>query len=233
MPKYYQLREIIRAMIEGGELGVGEAIPPEREFCEEYSISRMTARQAIMDLVNEGILYREQGRGTFVAEKKLRQESELLTSFTEDMSARGMKASSEVLEVEVEGAGPYVARMLRVEDGERIVRIKRVRDADGEPMAVETSHLLHSVAGGVVDVDLSTHSLYEELRRDGVRIERAEQSYEAGLVSGADAGRLGVPAGSPALLVKRVTFDERDLPFEYVESIYRGDRYRVATVLHP
>lgn len=233
LPKYHQLKEIIRAMIEGGELGAGCMIPPEREFCERYSISRMTARQAIMDLVNEGVLYREQGRGTFVAEKKLRQESERLTSFTEDMSARGMAVSSEVLESVAEEAGPYVARMLRVEEGAGIVRVKRVRDADGEPMAIETSHLLHEVAEGIVGVDLSTRSLYDELRRAGVRIERAEQSYEAGLMSGADAGFLGAPAGSPVFLVRRVTFDENDRPFEYVESTYRGDRYRVTTTLNP
>jgi GntR family transcriptional regulator len=108
-----------------------------------------------------------------------------------------------------------------------------VRDADGEPMALETSHLLYEVAKGVLDADLASGSLYEELRKAGVRIARAEQSYEAGLVSEAEAGHLGVPAGSPALLIERITFDENDRPFEYVKSTYRADRYRVTTVLHP
>jgi GntR family transcriptional regulator len=232
VPKYYQLKEIIRARIESEELGEGQLIPSERELCESYGISRMTARQAVMELVNEGVLYREQGKGTFVAGKKVQQEAERLTSFTEDMRERGMEASSVVLEVEVEPAGPVVARFLRVEEGERIIRLKRLRNADGEPMALETSHLLYGVASGVLELDMSERSLYEELRRSGVRISRAEQSYEAALVSEADAEVLGVAPGSPALLIERVTFDAEGQPFEYVESTYRGDRYRITSVLH-
>jgi GntR family transcriptional regulator len=233
VPKYYQLKEIIRDMVEKEELGVGQIIPSEREFCERYGISRMTARQAIMELVNESILYRVQGKGTFVAEKKIQHESALLTSFTQDMQARGMKTSSVVLGIEVESAGPIVARMFGVDPGVRIIRLRRVRDAGGEPMALETSHLLHEVAEGILGADLTTRSLYEELSRLGVRIARAEQSYEAGLVGDAGAEHLSVPAGSPALLVERLTFDENDRPFEYVKSTYRADRYRVTTILRP
>src|SRR3712207_432616 len=141
VPKYYQLKEIIQAMIEAGELKEGEVIPPERELCEVYGISRMTARQAVMELVNEGLLFREQGRGTFVAGKKIQQETARLASFTQDMRARGMEVSSLVLEVEVERAGPVVSRMLRVAPGEKIIRLRRLRNAGGEPMALETSQI--------------------------------------------------------------------------------------------
>jgi GntR family transcriptional regulator len=232
IPKYYQLKEILRDMIEREELGEGAPIPPERELCERYGISRMTARQAVVELVNEGLLYREQGRGTFVAGKKVQQEAARLRSFTEDMRERGMGVSSVVLEVEEESAGPVVARFLRVDPGEGIVRVRRVRNADGEPMALETSHLLYAVARGLLGADLSTRSLYEELRREaGLKIARAEQSYEATLVNDAEAEHLAVPAGSPALLIERVTFDANDRPFEYVKSTYRGDRYRVTASL--
>ncbi|MBA3426652.1 MAG: UTRA domain-containing protein [Rubrobacter sp.] len=121
----------------------------------------------------------------------------------------------------------------RIPSGERIVRVKRVRDANGEPMALETSHLLYDVAEGVLGVDLASRSLYEELRKHGVRIAGAEQSYEAVLVNESEAEHLGVPAGSPALLVERLTFDSEGRPFEYVKSTYRADRYRVTTVLRP
>lgn len=231
LPKYYQLKEIIRGMIEAGELREGQLVPSERELCERYGISRMTARQAIIELVNEGALYREQGRGTFVAGKKFQQEGARLNSFTRDMKDRGMTASSEVLGIEVGEAGPVVARMLGIAPGARIIRIERVRDANGEPMALETSHLLYETAEGVLGVDLAERSLYEELRKRGVRIAGAEQSYEAVLVNDYEAEHLGVPAGSPALLVERVTFDAEDKPFEYVKSTYRADRYRVTTVL--
>lgn len=233
LPKYHQLKEIIRASIEDRELGTGAAIPPERELCERYGVSRMTARQAVMELVKEGVLYREQGRGTFVADRKLRHESARLTSFTEDMGVRGMKVSSSILAVEVEDAPPAVARMLRVDDGRKIIRVKRVRNADGEPMALETSHLLYERAKAVLGVDLTRNSLYETLEKTGLHISRAEQSYEATLVNDAEAEHLGLPAGSAALLIERTTFDDSDKPFEYVKSVYRHDRYRVTTVLHP
>src|SRR5919107_2932451 len=126
IPKYYQLKEIIRGRIESGELEKGELIPPERELCEMYGISRMTARQAVMELVNEGLLYREQGKGTFVAGKKIQQETARLTSFTQDMRERGMEASSVVLEFEVESAGPVVSRMLRIAPGAKIIRLRRL-----------------------------------------------------------------------------------------------------------
>lgn len=231
VPKYYQLKEIIRDMIEQEELGAGEMIPPERELCERYGVSRMTARQAIMELVNEGLLYRVQGLGTFVAEAKVPQDTGRLTSFTQDMRERGMKVSSKVLEVEVDSAGPVVARLLGVDPGDRIVRVRRVRNADGRPMALETSHLLYDVARGVLDVDLSERSLYEELGKAGVRIAEAEQSYEAVLVNESESEHLGVPVGSPAMLMERLTFDADGRPFEYVKSVYRGDRYRVTTRL--
>ncbi|MGF1472285.1 MAG: GntR family transcriptional regulator [Rubrobacteraceae bacterium] len=232
VPKYYRLKESIRAMIEDRQLGEGHMIPSERELCERYGVSRMTARQAVTDLVNEGILYREQGRGTFVAGKKLRHETTRLTSFTQDMQERGMEASSKVLEIEVEGAGPAVARMLQVEPGEKTVRLRRVRNADGEPMALETSYLVYEIAGDILKADLERSSLYQELTKQGVAITRAEQSYEATLVSETEATPLQVPAGNAALLVERVTFDEEDRPFEYVKSVYRGDRYRVTAILH-
>jgi GntR family transcriptional regulator len=231
IPKYYQLKEIIRDMIEKDELGVGQAIPAENALSEEYGVSRMTTRRAIVELVNEGLLYRVQGLGTFVAEPKVRQGTGRLTSFTQDMRERGMRASSKVLEVGVEGAGPVVARMLRIDPGDRIVRVRRVRNADDKPMALETSHLLYDVGKGVLEANLATCSLYEELGRTGLRIATAEQSYEAVLVSEEESGHLGVPVGSPALLLERVTCDATERPFEYVKSVYRADRYRITATL--
>ncbi|WP_273888904.1 GntR family transcriptional regulator [Rubrobacter naiadicus] len=233
IPKYHQLKEIIREMVEQEELKEGEMIPSERELCERFGISRMTVRQAVMELVNEGVLYREQGRGTFVAARKVQQPTARLTSFTQDMRERGMEPSSEVLEVEVEEAGLLVARRLGVEEGERVIRLRRLRLADGEPMALETSHLLYEVAKGVLGRDLAGRSLYEELSAAGVEISRAEQSYEAVPVSEEEAALLGVEPGSAALLIERVTYDAGERPFEYVRSTYRGDRYRITATLTP
>ncbi len=233
LPKYYQLKEIIRSMIESEELKEGEPIPPERKFCEQYGVSRMTTRQAIVELVNEGLLYREQGKGTFVASRKMKQEAERLASFTEDMARRGMEATSRIVDTEVAEAGPVVSRVLGVDEGRELVRIQRVRNADQEPMALETSYLLREVAGDLLDLDLSVHSIYDELRKRGVSIAWAEQSYEATVINEFECRHLGVPLGSPAFLLERVTYDETDRAFEYVKSTYRGDRYRITTVLRP
>lgn len=232
LPKYYRLKESIRGIIEDRQLGEGDLIPSERELCEAHGVSRMTARQAVNELVNEGVLYREQGRGTFVAGAKLQHETARLTSFTQDMQERGMTASSKVLGVDVEGASTTVARLLGVDPEEQIIRLTRVRNAEGIPMALETSHLLYEVGKDILDVDLSQSSLYQELRKKGLEITSAEQKYEATLLDENEAIHLGIPAGRAALLVQRVTFDDSGRPFEYVKSIYRGDRYHVATVLH-
>lgn len=232
VPKYYRLKESIRSMIEEQKLAEGDSIPSERELCETHGVSRMTARQAVNELVNEGILYREQGRGTFVAGEKIQHENARLTSFTQDMQERGMTTSSIVLGVEIEDTPPTVARALGVKPGEQAICIRRVRNAEGKPMALETSYLLYEIGKGILDIDLSQSSIYEELSKRGLRITSAKQKYEATLLNEEEAGHLGIPVGSAALLVERVTLDDDEKPFEYVKSIYRGDRYHVATTLH-
>jgi GntR family transcriptional regulator len=231
LPKYHQLKEILLDSIERRELGENELIPSERDISERYGISRMTVRQAVAELVNEGVLYRAQGRGTFVAGGKFGPETGRLTSFTQDMRSRGMSSSSAVLESSIERAGPIVARALRVPEGERIIRLRRLRYAGGGPMALETSHLVHRRVHPILEVDLGKRSLYEELAALGLRPAWAEQSFEAGIASGSRAEHLGVVPGSPVLKIERVTYDERDRPFEYVRSTYRGDRYRFVTRL--
>ena len=232
LPKYYRLKESIRGMIKEQHLTEGDLIPSEREMCETHGVSRMTARQAVKELVNEGVLYREQGRGTFVAGPKLRHETARLTSFTQDMRERGMTVSSTVLGVETEDASPAIAEILGVKPNERLIRLSRVRNAEGGPMALETSYLLYEVGKDILDVDLSQRSLYEELGKLGLQITSAEQRYEATLINEYEANYLRIPVGSAALLVERITFDDSGNAFEYVKSIYRGDRYQVATVLH-
>ena len=231
VPKYYRLKESIRSTIEEEGLGEGQLIPSERELCEVYGVSRMTARQAVKELVNEGVLYREQGRGTFVAGQKLQHQTSRLTSFTQDMLERGMEVSSTVLEVKVEGASPELARVLQVRPGEPLIRVSRIRNADGEPMALETTCMIYEVAEGILEADLETVSLYQELANRGVRIAGAEQSYEATILDESQSEHLDVPLGSAALLLERVTFDDQGRSFEYVKSFYRGDRYRATVVL--
>src|SRR6516225_11268955 len=117
LPRYYQLKEIMRERVQSNEWKPGEHIPSERELSETYGISRMTARQAITDLVNEGLFYREQGKGTFVSERKITQQLIHLTGFTEDIRARGQKPGTKVLSAQMFPADEITTEKLRIDPG--------------------------------------------------------------------------------------------------------------------
>ncbi len=141
IPIYYQLKQYILKLIETGELQPGDAIPSEREFGERFGISRMTVRQAITNLANERVLYRVKGKGTFVMAPKLEQSLQGLTSFTEDMKARGMKASSKLLSFGIISADENLAKELEIKENDEVYEIKRIRLAEEIPMALERTYI--------------------------------------------------------------------------------------------
>ncbi|MCS7220419.1 MAG: GntR family transcriptional regulator [Anaerolineae bacterium] len=225
VPIYYQLEQEIRHRIEMGEWKPGDLLPSERELAERYQISRMTVRQALANLVNDGLLYRERGRGTFVARPKIHKRLSSLTSFTEDMRARGKLAGAEVLQLKLEPASPAVARDLAVPAGQPIVLVERLRLADREPVGIERSHLSFAGCEAIMREDL-TGSLYRLLKEKyGIIPTHAEERIEAGLCPAREAQWLGIHRSAPVLLITRVTYSQEGLPFEYVESVYRADRY--------
>jgi len=228
LPIYYQLKEALKQQIESGALKPHERVPSERELEEAYHISRMTARRALEELEAEGYIYRAQGKGSFVAEPKIRQGLLWLTSFTEDMRERGMRAGARVLRAEVV-SDERVARKLGIDSGEEFVMLQRLRTADGEPMALETSYLRRRFCPGLEGHDFTDRSLYSTLQEEyGLRLGRAEQAVEAKVADGFEAELLGVKPGAPMLSMERITYlDDGQTPIEYVRSIYRGDRYKL------
>lgn len=225
VPIYHQLKELIRQKIEDGEWASGALIPSERELCEQYDISRMTVRHALSELVHEGLLYREQGKGTFVAEPRITQELGQLTGFTQDMQTRSKTPGAKVLCVERQPAAPPTAQALQIQPGRPLIVVERLRLADREPMAIEASHLSFRGCEELLQQDLS-QSLYQLLREEYQLIPtRAEQQIEADDCTSREAELLAVPPGSPVLRNRRTTYDQRDRPFEYTKSVYRGDRY--------
>jgi DNA-binding GntR family transcriptional regulator len=225
-PKGEQLREILEGLI--GTLQPGDALPSERILAERYAVARMTVRSEIDRLVSEGLLYRVQGRGTFVAEPRVAQAI-ALSSFTEDMRARGHEPGSQVLEQQVELAGDLVARRLAVPVGAKVVRIHRVRTADGAPMAVEQAFLPAERFAGLEDADLAGGSLFELLEKGwGVALNVADQRAVAVVIEEEHAELLDVPAGQPGLLFRTVVRDATGRPVFYAWSLYRGDRYEIA-----
>lgn len=232
VPIYSQVEALILDMIETGELAVGERAPSEREIASDLNISRMTARAAISKLVTDGYLYAVPGKGTFVSDPKLRQDLLELTSFTEDMLRRGMRPGARLLGVEsVSQVPPKVRRMLHVSQDEELVRISRLRAADGQPMCLETSYLSRERMPWLLQEDLKSGSLYRLLEDRGIELVKAEEYLEATLVTDEESELLTVPPGSPALLIERVTYTKGDEPTEYVKSLYRGDRYRFRAML--
>ncbi|HEU5139265.1 MAG TPA: GntR family transcriptional regulator [Bacillales bacterium] len=232
LPIYFQLEEEIKNRIDQKELVPGDLIPSEREFAEQHGISRMTVRQAISDLVNEGYLYRQKGKGTFVARKKIEQPLHRVTSFTEDMIARGMKPSSRLVRFEVVSVSDQTAEELAVESSEPAYEIKRVRLADGLPMALETNIIPVRLAEGLTE-EHAHGSLYDYVAGSlPSPIDYARQVIESSAAHESESEALGIPKGSPILLIRQNTYLADGTPFELVKSAYRADRYKFIIDMH-
>jgi GntR family transcriptional regulator len=226
IPIYHQLEEYIKSQIESGALKVDEAIPSEREYAERYQISRMTVRQAINNLVNEGYLYRQKGRGTFVNKQKVEQKLQGLTSFTEDMLERGMKPSSKLLSFQIIPADIQVASRLKLKENTPVYEIQRVRLADDVPMALETTYLPANLVKGLTE-EIINQSLYKYIEDTLLlTISEAAQQIEAASAKEIEVKHLEIEKGSPVLLILRTSYLQDGTPFEFVKSAYRADRYK-------
>lgn len=226
IPIYYQLEQYIKNLIETGGLQPGDAIPSERELGEKFEISRMTVRQAITNLANERILYRVKGKGTFVMEPKLEQSLQGLTSFTEDMKARGMKASSKLISFELISADRELAKQLNMEEGGPIYEIKRIRLAEEIPMALERTYINAHIVTGVTE-EIVRSSLYQYIENTlNLKIGSGLQLIEASLANSEEQKHLQITEETPILLMERKTCLEDNTAFEIVKSSYRADRYK-------
>lgn len=229
-PKYYQMRDILMGIIDVEQLPVDTPIPPERELSERYGISRMTVRQAIDILVDEGRLYRVPGRGVFVARAPV-QVAPQLVSFTQDIRARGMRPASEILDAGTMVAPPYVSRPLQLAEGATVHFLERVRMADGEPMAIERTHVPTAMAPGLLNEPLIDESLLLTLdQRYGHHCRTGELVVAAGLADARLARVLHVHPGSAVLHVRRRS-DADAGPVEYTIATFRGDRYELRAPL--
>lgn len=230
LPRYYQLKEIMREKISTGEWKPGGLIPSERELGEQYGISRMTARQAITELVNEGLFFREQGKGTFVSQHKITQQLIHLTGFTEDIRARGQRPGTQVLAAHMQGADEETAERLRIKPDQPVFCLQRLRLADDEPLALETSQLYFIGCEKLLEEDFAQNSLYQLMENKyGILLIEAEQEIEAGLFDEEVARMLKVPVNSAALFTRRITYTERDQPIEFAKAIYCGNKYTYYT----
>lgn len=227
VPLYFQLKQHLIEQIENGEMKPGDSIQSERELSERFEISRMTVRQALLEMVNEGRLVREQGKGTFIAQPKIDQGLFKLTSFSEDMISRGMKPGAYVVDVVVNQPSSSVQEALKIKPSASVIILTRVRLADDKPMALEVTHLPLSRFAGLEKENFEGVSLYGLLENKfGVKPAAASQTIEVGMPTPREMNLLHVNSEVPVLLIKRVTCDREGVPYEFVKSIYPGDRYK-------
>jgi GntR family transcriptional regulator len=221
LPLYQQLQRALRRAVETRVLGPEDALPPERDLATELSVSRITVRKAIDGLVSEGILTRRQGSGTFVCARVEKNFSKL-TSFSEDMRARGRNPRSVWLRRSVGTVTPEEALTLRSSPGTPVYRFNRIRFADEAPMAIEYATVLASC---LPSLDAVESSLYVALERAGNRPVRALQRLRAVLFTEEQAQLLQTRAREAGLLVERLGFLSDNRAVEFTQSCYRGDIY--------
>ena len=226
-PLHSQVYELLRGKITAGEWKPGDLLPTESQLIDQYQVSRATVRQALDALVNEGFIYRERGRGTFVAHPTVEQGLVRIVSFTEDMRQRGFTPGTQVLGAGLVAAPPDIAVTLGIATGDEMVRIERLRLADGEPMSVEESYLVHAYCPDILRLhDFSEEPLRECLERAyDIRLVGARQSIRAIAATAGLAGLLCIEATAPLLHIERVSFSQFNVPVEYLRVYHRGDRY--------
>jgi GntR family transcriptional regulator len=226
VPLHHQVRNYLLGCIERGELLPGQMLLQEREYAARFGISLAPVRQAILDLVKEGYLYRVPGRGTFVREQKVEEKISILSSFTESMRAKGLSAVLRVVEQRIGKVPSAVRAMLETPD-QQFVFLQRVALVDGKAMALLSSYLPAGLVPGLETLDLNGQSLYRTLEeRYGIVLARAKNTIEVVRCRSTQSTALGVPQGTPLLQVEGETYDVTDQFVEFSQVLYRADRFR-------
>jgi GntR family transcriptional regulator len=211
VPLYHQIANDLRRKIASGAWSAGSQMPSEEELTAAYGVSRITVRQALSILVQEGLVTRQPGRGSFVRDPSITAGPRRLTSFSEEMRAKGLTPSSRVLDSRVISADQALAEALQVVPGAPVLRLERLRLGNGEPIGIQVAHVPIDRYPGLDAVDFSVASLYAEMeRRSGLPV----------------ASELSIAVGSPVLVVERRAWSG-GVVVEFTRSIMRGDRYRI------
>ncbi len=224
---YYAVRDALRKQILDGSLQPHQQMPSENQMIEMFGVSRITIRQALNELSNEGLIFRVHGKGTFVSKPKAFQDLTHLESFGEAMQAHGYETFSKVIGVKELRASPPVAEKLQCVVGEKIVEVKRIRYLNREPMSVETSYFPADIGRRLSKADLSTRDIFLVLENDfGILLGNAELVVGAHLADEVQARLLGLEPGSPMLHIERLTASAGGEPVSYEHLYHRGDSFR-------
>lgn len=222
-PRYREIEAALRLRI--ARLRPGQRLPSDADLCAEFGVSRMTARHAMAQLADEGLVRRDPGRGTFVAEPPTHRRANFLMTFSHEMRRQGRVPSSRIVVRRLRRASDLERAQLRVGREDEVVELQRVRLADRRPVAVETAVLATRCIEAVMAADLETGSLHEALIGAGILPTRGKSSIVAEAATLDDATLVGVSRGEPMLVERRLIFDQRGRPIERTESRYAADRY--------
>ncbi|CAA9240759.1 MAG: Transcriptional regulator, GntR family [uncultured Chloroflexi bacterium] len=225
VPLYAKVLEALRQDLAAGVWQPGDQMPTEPELMARFGVSRITVRQALMELVHAGALYRRSGKGTFVTQPKIEQELHALTGFVEDMMALGLRASARVVSVARVPADATVAQHLEVPRGSAVLRIERVRLGNEEPLSFDVTYLPPALGERVAREDLTLHPIFTLLEdKYGIPLGYADYRIHAATADSHVARQLDIARGAPTLVIERMTYSESGTPLDYERLYYRGDR---------
>lgn len=232
VPMYYQIQQQLLQMIQSGKLRPGDALPSEDELRRACGVSRMTARHALQALETQGFASRHKGQGSFVSQPRVEKDIMHLSGFTAEMRALGLKPSSRVLTAETVPTTAEVASRLQIPIGSQAFYLRRLRCADGLPVAIEEVWLARDQFPGIDKLDFTSVSLYQTLReRYGIRVSRADEIIEARSANRQQAELLDLPRNGSLLSITRTLWSVHGKPVETALSVYRGDRYRAVLAI--
>lgn len=222
VPRYVEIEQSLRGRV--AALQPDSPLPSEAQLCDEFGVSRMTARAAVQRLVQDGLVYRVPGRGTFVAASRANRTAAHILSFSDEMRRKGRTPTSRVIERQRRRASPEEEQRLGVSE---IVVLRRVRLADGKPVAVERATFPADRVGEALDGDLERQSLFQTLVAAGLVPTTGTAALAAEAAGAEDARLLRVRKGAPLLVERRLIHDQDGRPLEWTESRYAGSRYGI------
>jgi GntR family transcriptional regulator len=228
---YIQIRETLREQIRQGELKPGQKLPSEDELAAQFGVSRMTARQGITDLIDEGLLYRRRGIGTFVAQFHVERDHNRLTSFFDAAKAEDFDFEFRLLCREVVPARLMIAKALVLQEGEPAIRIQTLRLANGVPVTMHDEYVPYKLCPALLQEDLSSRSAWQVMETYGYKVKHAAQVVEAKPADAEIANLLEMEEGAPILYKQRTILAEDGTPLEFTLCYNRGDRYLLKMTL--
>jgi len=236
IPRYIQIREILRQEILDGRLQAGEQLPSEHELAAQHGVSRMTLRKAIEDLVDASLLYKRHGVGTFVSQTQFERDHTRLTDFFENCRQSGRVPSARLLDYEIVPAPARVAEALQLEEGAPLIRLKTIRSIDGLPTTIHDAYLPAERFPMLREADpdelkLESRHVWQLIEACGFRVDRVMERLEARPANRWVSTLLEVEAGSPILYGERVLYADDGEPLKFADCYNHGERFALTVTL--